>query len=130
MAPFSFTVRRNYCRYCGNVYCNPCVSKQASFRGSALARNFDFWRFWFLGAVCCLRGFSAVVAGAVAVCRLGRQLASARHRPQPQLTVCSLFNHFLIIIDAQFVCSFFRLQCTLPPQYGVHSRVRVCDMCR
>lgn len=25
---------------------------------------------------------------------------------------------------------FHSMQCTLPPQYGVHSRVRVCDMCR
>ncbi len=25
MAPFSFTKSRNFCRYCGNVYCTPCV---------------------------------------------------------------------------------------------------------
>jgi hypothetical protein len=26
MAPFSFTKSRNFCRYCGNIYCTPCVA--------------------------------------------------------------------------------------------------------
>jgi superfamily II helicase len=27
LVKFTVTTRRNYCRYCGLVYCNPCVSK-------------------------------------------------------------------------------------------------------